>query len=154
MNDQDRDVPRVNANDINPQEITDALLKMSMQIPEPIYDQNTIKSDTYENFYAGEFIEGSGDADEDNDVAAYMDETVNQALVHAQDLEQRDQEANERGLQEGDEPAITSDLQFQQAGTGAQNITPETGQVKSEDVAALFPDDATTIAAARRRESA
>jgi hypothetical protein len=154
MNDQDRDVPRVNANDINPQEITDALLKMSMQIPEPIYDQNTIKSDTYENFYAGEFIEGSGDANEDNDVAAYMDETVNQALVHAQDLEQRDQEANERGLQEGDEPAITSDLQFQQAGTGAQNITPETGQVKSEDVAALFPDDATTIAAARRRESA
>ena len=65
-------------------------------------------------------------------------------------MDLRDQEADARAEQEG--TPITDDLQLQAAGTGAQNITQNTGQVTSAQVESVFPRDETLIAAARRRE--
>jgi len=154
MNDQDRDVPRVDPNDINPKEITDAILQMSLKIPEPIYDEKNIPKDSYQNMFAGELIDSSGNKDEDNDAAAYMETAVNSALGHAEDLAIRDAEADERGLQY-EQANVTEDLQLQEAGTGLQPIeqgAPATGQVTSQQVESVFPRDETLIAAARRRE--
>ena len=121
-----------------------------MKIPQPIYDDNTIPSETTETMYAGDLTESSGNTEEDNDMVAYIDTTVNNVNVHAQDLDQRDAEAD--AAAEEEDYNVTKDLELQQAGTGLQNITQNTGQVTSQQVADLFPNDPTTIAAARRRE--
>ena len=148
MNEQDRDVPRVDANDIKPSEISERLLKMSMKIPQPIYDDNTIPSETTETMYAGELTESSGNAEEDNDMVAYIDTTVNNVNVHAQDLDQRDAEADAEPIEEN--ANITEDLELQQAGTGAQNITQNTGKVDPQQFAAVFPEDNLGQAIAQR----
>ena len=139
MNEQDRDVPRVDANDIKPAEITDRILKMSIKIPEPIYDDNTIPAETTETMYAGELTNSSGDVDTDNDMVSYLDQTIQNVTAEGIDMAARDQEADQRGEQEGD--PITDDLKLQEAGSGAQNITPATGKVDPQKFAAVFPDD-------------
>ena len=151
LREEDRDVPQVDANDIKPAEITDRLLKMSLKIPEPIYDDNTIPKETTDTMYAGELTEGSGDKDEDNDMVAYLDTAISNIADAAVDMEVRDQEADARGLEEG--MAITEDLQLQQAGTGNQNITPATEQVNASQFQALFPNDPTGAAIAQRRRN-
>ena len=148
MNEQDRDVPRVDANDIKPSEITERILKMSIKIPEPIYDDNTIPPETTETMYAGELTNSSGDVDTDNDMVSYVDQTIQNITANAVDMDLRDQEANERGDQEG-EP-ITDDLELQQAGTGVQNITQATGKVDPKQFAAVFPEDDLGKAIAQR----
>ena len=151
LKEEDRDVPQVDANDIRPAEITERLLQMSLKIPEPIYDDNTIPKETTETMYAGELTEGSGDTDEDNDMVAYLDTAINNIADAAVDMEVRDQEADARGLEEG--TAITEDLQLQEAGTGNQNITPATEQVNASQFQALFPNDPTGAAIAQRRRN-
>ena len=151
LREEDRDVPQVDANNIKPAEITDRLLKMSLKIPEPIYDDNTIPKETTDTMYAGELTEGSGDKDEDNDMVAYLDTAISNIADAAVDMEVRDQEADARGLEEG--MAITEDLQLQQAGTGNQNITPATEQVNASQFQALFPNDPTGAAIAQRRRN-
>jgi hypothetical protein len=150
LNEQDRDVPRVDANDIKPAEITDRILKMSLKIPKPIYDDNTIPKETTETMYAGDLTKSSGNVDEDNDMVTYLDTAINNVAENAVDMDLRDREADARAEQEG--TPITDDLQLQAAGTGAQNITQNTGQVTSAQVESVFPRDETLIAAARRRE--
>jgi len=150
LNEQDRDVPRVDANDIKPAEITDRILKMSLKIPKPIYDDNTIPKETTETMFAGDLTKSSGNVDEDNDMVTYLDTAINNVAENAVDMDLRDQEADARAEQEG--TPITDDLQLQAAGTGAQNIQQNTGQVTSAQVESVFPRDETLIAAARRRE--
>ena len=121
---------------------------MSIKIPEPIYDDNTIPSETTETMYAGELTNSSGDVDTDNDMVSYLDKTIQNVAENAVDMDLRDQEANQKGEQEGD--TVTDDLQLQQAGTGVQNITPATGQVDPQQFAAVFPEDDLGQAIAQR----
>ena len=123
---------------------------MSLKIPKPIYDDNTVPKETTETMFAGDLTKSSGNVDEDNDMVTYLDTVINNVAENAVDMDLRDREADARAEQEG--TPITDDLQLQAAGTGAQNITQNTGQVTSAQVESVFPRDETLIAAARRRE--
>jgi hypothetical protein len=90
--------------------------------------------------FAQDFTGSSGNVETDNQMVDYVRATARaESETDADDIN-RDLEA--------DEERITDDIQLQNP--VAQ--TPATGQVTSQQVADLFPNDPTSIAAARRRE--
>jgi hypothetical protein len=42
LNESDADVPRVNAKDVNPDEITERLLQLEASVPSPNYNEKTL----------------------------------------------------------------------------------------------------------------
>jgi hypothetical protein len=111
-----------------------------MSIPEPLFKDN-IPQVVEENMFA-DFSESSGDAQEDNNLVSMINRSVQNSLTVETEEAERDREEFQ---------SVVGDLQLQNpvAPTPPQN----TGQVTSQQVADLFPNDPTAIAAARRREN-
>ena len=146
LNESDSDVPRVNAQDVTPEEITDRLLQLDSKVPDPIYDENTIPKQNFETMFAQEYSGTSGNVDIDNDAVAFL----RQATINEADTEEQEKEieGDERGL-------ITEDLELENPVQQPQPqapIQPNTGQVTPQQVAGLFPNDPLSVEIARRRQ--
>jgi hypothetical protein len=140
LGEEDKDIPRVDPNTISEAEIIEKLSNLPMSIPEPLFKDN-IPQVVEENMFA-DFSESSGDAQEDNNLVSMINRSVQNSLTVETEEAERDREEFQ---------SVVGDLQLQNpvAPTPPQN----TGQVTSQQVADLFPNDPTAIAAARRREN-
>ena len=139
--DEDKDIPRVDPETINEADIIQRLSNIPMSIPEPRYEDN-VPDKVKEIMFANDFSGSSGSAQEDNALVGMIQTSLqNNAIVDGEELE-RDKEEYE---------SVMGDIQLQNP--VAQETPPNTGQVSSQQVADLFPNDPTTIAAARRRET-
>ena len=146
LNESDADIPRVNPKTVTPEEITERMGQLDALVPAPIYDEKTIPKQNYEIMFAQDFSGSSGDLQTDNNAVQFLQTATNsEAMV---DTEEAPIEAEERTM-------IMDDLQLENPVAQAPQAPapPNTGQVSSQDIAAMFPNDTTSIAAAQRRES-
>ena len=146
LNESDSDVPRVNAQDVTPEEITDRLLQLDSKVPDPIYDENTIPKQNFETLFAEEYSGTSGDIDVDNDAVAFL----RQATVNEVDTDEQEKE-----IESDEKRLITEDIELENPVQQPQPqapIQPNTGQVTPQQVAGLFPNDPLSIEIARRRQ--
>ena len=145
LHENDSDVPRVRAQDVTPEEITDRLLQLDSKVPDPIYDENTIPKENFETMFAQDYSGTSGNIDIDNDAVTFL----RQATINEADTEEQEKliEGDERGL-------ITEDLELENPVQQPQPqapTPPNTGQVTQQQVAGLFPDDNLSQLIAQRR---
>ena len=145
LNENDVDVPKINAKDITPEQITERMQQLDASVPAPIYDEKTIPKNTYETLFAQDFSGTSGDLQTDNNAVTFLS-TATQKEAEI-DGEEADIEQQEKQL-------VMEDLQLEDpvASAPAEPTPPNTGQVTAQQVSDLFPNDPTSIAAARRRE--
>jgi phosphotransferase system IIB component len=146
LNESDADIPRVDPKTVTPEEITERMNQLEALVPAPIYDEKTIPKKNYEIMFAQDYSGSSGNLQTDNNAVQFLQTaTSNEAMV---DTEEAPFEAEER-------TNIMDDLQLESPVAQAPQAPtpPNTGQVSSQDIAAMFPNDATSIAAAQRRES-
>ena len=146
LNESDSDVPRVNAQDVTPEEITDRLLQLDSKVPDPIYDENTIPKQNFETLFAEEYSGTSGDINIDTDAVAFL----RQATVNEVDTDEQEKE-----IESDEKRLITEDLELENPVQQPQPqapIQPNTGQVTPQQVAGLFPNDPLSIEIARRRQ--
>ena len=137
--DEDKDIPKVDPKTISETEIIEKLSNLPMSIPEPKFEN--VPDKVQEIMFANDFTESSGSAEEDNKLVGMIQKSLqNNAVVDAEE-EERDREQVE---------SVMGDIQLQNP--VAPQTQANTGQVTSQQVADLFPNDPTTIAAARRRE--
>ena len=145
LHENDSDVPRVRAQDVTPEEITDRLLQLDSKVPDPIYDENTIPKENFETLFAQDYSGTSGNVDVDNNAVAFL----RQATINEADTEEQEKEI------EGDEEGlITEDLELEnpvQQPQAQAPTPPNTGQVTQQQVAGLFPDDNLSQLIAQRR---
>ena len=138
--DEDKDIPKVDPKTISETEIIEKLSNIPMSIPEPRFDN--VPDKVQEIMFANDFSESSGNAEEDNKLVGMIQKSLqNNAVVDAEE-EERDQEQV---------ASVMGDIQLENP--VAPQTPANTGQVTSQQVADLFPNDPTTIAAARRRET-
>ena len=138
---EDKDIPKVDPKTINEAEIIEQLSELPMSIPEPIFKDN-LPPIVEEVMFANDFSKSSGDIQEDNNLVGMINRSIeNNKIVEAEEIERDAAEADTN---------IVGDLQFQ---SPIPSTAANTGQVTSQQISDLFPDDATTIAAARRRET-
>ena len=145
LSENDADIPRVNPKDVNPDEITERLLQLESKVPSPNYDEKTLPKRTFETLFADDFSGSSGNLEVDNNAVTMLSTaTANEAMV----------EEEEAPIEEVEKTAVMDDLQLESpvATPPQAPAAPAIGQVTSQQVADLFPNDPTTIAAARRRE--
>ena len=140
LGEEDKDIPRVDPDTISEAEIIEQLSQLPMSIPEPLFEKN-IPSKVEEVMFANDFSESSGDAQEDNNNVGMINRSLANNLVIEEEEEERDRQ---------EFTSILGDIKFQNP---VAPTPPNTGQVTSQQVADLFPNDPTTIAAARRRET-
>ena len=140
LGEEDKDIPKVDPNTISEAEIIERISNLPMSIPEPLFKDN-IPQVVEENMFA-DFSESSGDAQEDNNLVSMINRSIqNNATVENEEVERDTEEFQ----------SVVGDLQLQNP--VAQTLPQNTGQVTSQQVADLFPNDPTAIAAARRRET-
>jgi hypothetical protein len=147
LSENDVDIPRVNAKDVNPDEITERLLQLDSKVPAPIYDEKTLPKQNFETLFADDFSGSSGNLEVDNNAVTMLSTaTANEAMV----------EEEEAPIEEVEKTAVMDDLQLESpVATAPQAPTmPATGQVTPEQVQALFPNDPTSAAIAQRRRNA
>ena len=142
LNEEDKDIPTVKADEINQEDITNRLLSLDYSIPQPRYDDKTLPKETVETMFVQQFTNSSGDVDLDNEMASVIRGTVENEEQTIVDEVARDEDA--------DRQAVTGDLELQPVTQAPQ--TPVTGQQTAEQLQTLFPFDTTSIAAAQRRE--
>jgi hypothetical protein len=145
LNESDSDVPRVDPKTVSPSEITERLQQLDAKVPDPNYNEKTLPKQTFETLFAGDFSGSSGNAQVDNNAVEFLrTATGNEAMVN-------DAEAP---IEEVEKTNVMEDLELENpvAQQPVAPVPPATGQVTSQQVADLFPNDPTTIAAARRRE--
>jgi hypothetical protein len=146
LNENDVDVPKIDAKDITPEQITERMQQLDASVPAPIYDEKTIPKNTYETLFAQDFSGTSGDLQTDNNAVTFLS-TATQKEAEV--------EAEEAPIEQQEKQLVMEDLQLEDpvASPPAAPTPPNTGQVTSQQVADLFPNDPTSIAAARRREA-
>lgn len=146
LNENDVDVPKINPKDITPEQITERMQQLDASVPAPIYDEKTIPKNTYETLFAQDFSGTSGDLQTDNNAVTFLS-TATQKEAEV--------EAEEAPIEQQEKQLVMEDLQLEDpvASAPAAPTPPNTGQVTSQQVADLFPNDPTSIAAARRREA-
>ena len=124
--------------------------EMSYQIPQPKFEDQNLPAPIVETMFAGDFVNPSGNVNEDNDMVAYLRQAAQSVDEQEADQIQRDREA--------DDPSITADLQLQPAFGQQTAQAPQVpqvpqGQATAQDVQALFPFDTTAQAIAQRRQN-
>jgi hypothetical protein len=143
LNEEDKDIPTVDADDINQEDITNRLLSLDYSVPQPRYDDKTLPKETVESMFVQQFTNGSGNVDLDNEMASVIRGTVQNEEATLVDEVARDEDA--------DRQAVTGDLELQPITPAPQ--TPVTGQQTAQQVQALFPFDTTSAAIAQRRQN-
>jgi hypothetical protein len=147
LNEGDADIPRVDPKTVTPEEITERMNQLDALVPAPIYDEKTIPKQNYEIMFAQDYSGSSGNLQTDNNAVQFL-QTATSIVKLWLILKKLQFEAEER-------TNIMDDLQLESPVAQAPQAPtpPNTGQVSSQDIAAMFPNDATSIAAAQRRES-
>lgn len=141
LGDEDKDIPKVDPKTISEAEIIEKLSNLPMSIPEPIFKDN-LPTVVEETMFANDFSKSSGSVDEDNNLVGMIQRSLQNNAIVDQEEAERDQEQV---------ASVMGDIQLQSP--VAPQTPANTGQVTSQQVADLFPNDPTTIAAARRRET-
>ena len=141
LGDEDKDIPKVDPKTISEAEIIEKLSDLPMSIPEPIFKDN-LPTVVEETMFANDFSKSSGNVDEDNNLVGMIQRSLQNNAIVDQEEAERDQEQV---------ASVMGDIQLQNP--VAPQTPANTGQVTSQQVADLFPNDPTTIAAARRRET-
>jgi len=146
LNENDVDVPKIDAKDITPEQITERMQQLDASVPAPIYDEKTIPKQNFETLFAQDFSGTSGDLQTDNNAVTFLS-TATQKEAEV--------DVEEAPIEEQEKKLVMEDLQLEDpvATPPTAPTLPNTGQVTSQQVADLFPNDPTTIAAARRREA-
>jgi hypothetical protein len=147
---KDIDLPDVDLENVTMEELQRKMEDMSYQIPQPKFEDQNLPAPIVETMFAGDFVNPSGDVNEDNDMVAYLRQAAQSVDEQEADQIERDREA--------DDPSITDDLQLQDAfGTQIAQApqVPQVpqGQATAQDVQALFPFDTTAAAIAQRRQN-
>ena len=142
LNEEDKDIPTVKADEINQEDITNRLLSLDYSVPQPRYDDKTLPKETVESMFVQQFTNTSGNVDLDNEMASVIKGTVQNEEATLVDEVARDEDA--------DRQAVTGDLELQPITTAPQ--TPVTGQQTAQQIQTLFPFDTTSAAIAQRRQ--
>jgi len=142
LNEEDKDIPTVKADEINQEDITNRLLSLDYSIPQPRYDDKTLPKETVETMFVQQFTNTSGNVDLDNEMASVIRSTVQNEEATLVDEVARDEDA--------DRQAVTGDLELQPVAQAPQ--TPVTGQQTAQQIQTLFPFDTTSAAIAQRRQ--
>ena len=143
LNEEDKDIPTVDPDDINQEDITNRLLSLDYSVPQPRYDDKTLPKETVESMFVQQFTNTSGNVDLDNEMASVIRSTVQNEEETTIDETARDEDA--------DRQAVTGDLELQPVAPAPQ--TPVTGQQTAEQIQTLFPFDTTSAAIAQRRQN-
>tara|TARA_Y100000114_G_scaffold152733_1_gene171476 strand:- start:1758 stop:2381 length:624 start_codon:yes stop_codon:yes gene_type:complete len=144
LNEEDKDIPTVKANEINQEDITNRLLSLDYSVPQPRYDDKTLPKETIESMFVQQLTNKSGNVDLDNEMASVIRGSVQNEEETIADEILRDEDA--------DRQAVTGDLELQPVAQTPQPSPPVTGQQTAQQIQTLFPFDTTSIAAAQRRE--
>jgi hypothetical protein len=134
LNESDADVPRVNAKDVNPDEITERLLQLEASVPSPNYNEKTLPKKNFEVLFADDFSGSSGNLEIDNNsVNMLRAATGTEAMV----------EEAEAPIEQVEKTSVMEDLEFESPVQPQPMVqgTPDTGQINPRQYAALFPGD-------------
>jgi phosphotransferase system IIB component len=145
LNESDADVPRVNAKDVNPNEITERLLQLDALVPSPNYNEKTLPKKNFQVLFADDFSGSSGNLEIDNNsVNMLRAATGTEAMV----------EEAEAPIEQVEKTSVMEDLEFESPVQPQPMVqgTPDTGQVTPQQVQALFPNDTTSALIAARRQ--
>jgi hypothetical protein len=145
LNESDADVPRVNAKDVDPNEITERLLQLDALVPSPNYNEKTLPKKNFQVLFADDFSGSSGNLEIDNNsVNMLRAATGTEAMV----------EEAEAPIEEVEKTSVMEDLEFESPVQPQPMVqgTPDTGQVTPQQVQALFPNDTTSALIAARRQ--
>lgn len=151
MNDEDKDLPRVDPKTVDPKEIQNELLQQSYKIEQPRYDDKTLPKETVENMFAQDFVGSSGNVETDNQMVDYLASTVRNREEVEIDEQARDEEATRANITEGIEDELVDPNQAVNNSLPT-TPTPATGQVTPQQVSALFPNDPLSAQIAARRQ--
>ena len=72
LNENDVDVPKIDAKDITPEQITERMQQLDASVPAPIYNEKTIPKKNYETLFAQDFSGTSGDLQTDNNAVTFL----------------------------------------------------------------------------------
>jgi hypothetical protein len=145
LNESDADVPRVNAKDVDPNEITERLLQLDALVPSPNYNEKTLPKKNFQVLFADDFSGSSGNLEIDNNsVNMLRAATGTEAMV----------EEAEAPIEQVEKTSVMEDLEFESPVQPQPMVqgTPDTGQVTPQQVQALFPNDTTSALIAARRQ--
>jgi hypothetical protein len=134
LNESDADVPRVNAKDVDPDEITERLLQLEALVPSPNYNEKTLPKKNFQVLFADDFSGTSGNLEIDNNsVNMLRAATGTEAMV----------EEAEAPIEEVEKTSIMEDLEFESPVQPQPMVqgAPATGQINPRQYAALFPGD-------------
>ena len=145
------DVPYVNPKTVDPSKIQEELQKMSYQIEQPIYDDNTIPKETMETLFAGDFLGSSGNVDTDNQMVDYVKSTLKHTRETEADDVVREEDADQAMMTENFEEELIDPVKAMQAKNFQPPQPPNTGQITPQKVAGLFPNDQLSQLIAQRQ---
>jgi phosphotransferase system IIB component len=134
LNESDADVPRVNAKDVDPDEITERLLQLDALVPSPNYNEKTLPKKNFQVLFADDFSGSSGNLEIDNNsVNMLRAATGTEAMV----------EEAEAPIEQVEKTSVMEDLEFESPVQPQPMVqgTPDTGQINPRQYAALFPGD-------------
>jgi hypothetical protein len=134
LNESDADVPRVNAKDVDPNEITERLLQLDALVPSPNYNEKTLPKKNFQVLFADDFSGSSGNLEIDNNsVNMLRAATGTEAMV----------EEAEAPIEQVEKTSVMEDLEFESPVQPQPMVqgTPDTGQINPRQYAALFPGD-------------
>jgi hypothetical protein len=134
LNETDADVPRVNAKDVDPDEITERLLQLEALVPSPNYNEKTLPKKNFQVLFADDFSGTSGNLEIDNNsVNMLRAATGTEAMV----------EEAEAPIEQVEKTSVMEDLEFESPVQPQPMVqgTPDTGQINPRQYAALFPGD-------------
>jgi hypothetical protein len=126
LNESDADVPRVNAKDVDPDEITERLLQLDALVPSPNYNEKTLPKKNFQVLFADDFSGSSGNLEIDNNsVNMLRAATGTEAMV----------EEAEAPIEQVEKTSVMEDLEFESPVQPQPMVqgTPDTGQVTSAD---------------------
>ena len=120
LNEEDKDIPTVDADDINQEDITNRLLSLDYSIPQPRYDDKTLPKETVESMFVQQFTNSSGNVELDNEMASVVQSTVRNEEETTVDETARDEDA--------DRQAVTGDLELQPVHQHHRHRSPDNKQ--------------------------
>ena len=144
LNDSDTDIPRIDPKSVSPEAITERLLQLDTQVPDPQFNEKTVPTKTFETLFAYDNVGSSGNVETDNNAVAFLDSaTQNESRLDQEEAEVENEEKTK----------VFDDLVLENPNVTppAAPVSPATGQqINPRTFEALFPNDPTGAAIARK----
>ena len=146
LRDSDTDIPKIDPKSVTPEEITERLLQLDTQVPDPQFNEKTLPKKTFETLFAYDNVGSSGNVEIDNNAVAFLDSaTQNENRLNQEEAEVENEEKTK----------VFDDLVLENPNVTAPvaPVPPATGQVNANRFQALFPNDPIGAEIARKNRN-